>query len=107
MRFGLLVSLLLAILAVIFALQNPQTMDVNLLFFRTEGSTALLLILTFGFGVPVGLVSSLPGRLRARRTLKELRKQQTADEPDSSPTKSGSGSADRSSDAPRGTSASA
>lgn len=73
MRFGLVFSLLLAIVAVIFALQNPQPMDVNLLFVRTEGSTALVLILTFGFGVIVGLLSSLPGRMRARRELKELR----------------------------------
>lgn len=77
MRFGLLFSLLLAILAVIFALQNPQPMDVNLLFFQTEGSTALVLILTFGFGVLVGLLSSLPARLRARRKLKELQKKQS------------------------------
>lgn len=75
MRFGLLFSLLLAIVAVIFALQNPQPMDVNLLFFRTEGSTALILILTFSLGIIVGLLSSLPGRLRARRQLKELQKQ--------------------------------
>jgi len=75
MRFGLLFSLVLAIIAVIFALQNPQPMDVNLLFFRTEGSTALVLILTFSFGIVVGLLSSLPGRLRARRRLKELQKQ--------------------------------
>lgn len=78
MRFGLLFSLVLAVLAVIFALQNPQPMDVNLLFFETEGSTALVLILTFGFGVLVGLISSLPGRLRARRKLKELEKKQSS-----------------------------
>jgi putative membrane protein len=77
MRFGLLFSLLLAILAVVFALQNPQPMDVNLLFFRTEGSTALVLILTFGFGVLVGLLSSVPARLRARRKLKSLQKKET------------------------------
>ena len=75
MRFGLLFSLLLAIVAVIFALQNPQPMDVNLLFFRTEGSTALILILTFSLGIIVGLLSSLPSRLRTRRQLKELQKQ--------------------------------
>jgi putative membrane protein len=80
MRFGLLASLLLAIVAVIFALQNPQSMDVNLLFFQTEGSTALVLILTFGFGVVVGLLSSLPGRIRARRELKALKKQKSSDQ---------------------------
>ncbi len=83
-RLGLLSSLLLAIVAVIFALQNPQPMEVNLLFFQTEGSTALVLILTFGFGVVVGLLSSLPGRLRARRELKDLKSKQSDDQTPSS-----------------------
>ena len=74
MRVGLILSLLLAIVAVLFAVQNPQPMDVHLLFFETQGSTALVLILTFGLGVVVGLLSSLPGRLRARRKLKALQK---------------------------------
>lgn len=78
MRFGLVFSLILAILAVIFALQNPQTMEVNLLFFRTQGSTALVLILTFGFGVLVGLLSTLPSQLRTRRKLKKLQAEQDA-----------------------------
>lgn len=76
MRTGLIFSLLLAVLAVIFALQNPQQMDVNLLFFQTKGSTALILILSFGFGVIVGLLSTLPKQLRTRRKLKELQKTQ-------------------------------
>lgn len=91
MRFGVVFSLLLAILAVIFALQNPQSMDVNLLFFQTQGSTALVLILTFGFGVVVGLLSSLPGRLRDRRKLKALQKSQKTQK---------SGSSDASSQSP-------
>lgn len=84
MRLGLIFSLILAILAVIFALQNPQPMDVNLLFFQTEGSTALVLILTFGFGVLVGLLSSVPARLRANRKLKALRKKYETDTSDAS-----------------------
>lgn len=93
MRFGLVFSLLLAILAVIFALQNPQSMDVNLLFFQTRGSTALVLILTFGFGVAVGLLSSLPGRLRDRRKLKALQKSQKTKTSSSSDASSKSSSA--------------
>jgi len=84
MRFGLVLSLLLAILAVLFAVQNPQPMEVQLLFFSTEGSTALVLILTFGLGVTAGLLSSLPGRIRARRELKALRKKQQSEDPDAS-----------------------
>lgn len=76
MRFGLIFSLLLAIFAVIFALQNPQPMDVNLLVFKTQGSTALVLILTLGLGVLVGILSMLPKQLRTRKELKELRKEQ-------------------------------
>lgn len=75
MRFGLIFSLIFAIIAVVFALQNPQPMEVNLLFFDTNGSTALVLILTFGFGVLVGLLSTLPSRLRTRRELKKLQKE--------------------------------
>jgi putative membrane protein len=91
MRFGLIFSLLLAIVAVIFALQNPQPMDVNLLFFRTEGSTALVLILTFGVGVIVGLLSSLPGRIRARRELNALKKQQSTGQASASASSSETG----------------
>lgn len=76
MRLGLVFSLILAIFAVVFALQNPQTMDVNLLFFQTQGSTALVLIVTFGFGVLVGLLSTLPKQIRTRRKLSELEKKQ-------------------------------
>lgn len=104
MRLGLILSLLLAIIAVVFAVQNPQEMDVNLLFFQTQGSTALVLILTFGLGVVVGLLSSLPDRLRAQRKLKELQKKQKFDKkssaasrsktaPDASKTPGGSGKA--------------
>ena len=96
MRLGLISALVLAVLAVIFALQNPQSMEVNLLFFETDGSTALVLILTFAFGVIVGLISSLPGRLRARREVKELRNKVSGSGPDAStsdaPTSSSSAS---------------
>ena len=76
MRFSLIFSLILAIFAVVFALMNPQSMEVNLIFFQTSGSTALILILTFGLGVIVGLLSTLPKQLRTRRKLKELQKKQ-------------------------------
>ncbi len=78
MRFGLIFSLILAILAVVFALLNPQPMDVNLIFFETTGSTALVLILTFGSGVLVGLLSTLPKQLRTRRKLNELQKKESS-----------------------------
>lgn len=95
MRFALVLSLLIAILAVVFALQNPQMMEVNLLFIETQGSTALVLIVTLGIGILVGLLSTLPGRIRDRRTIKSLEKKlksvQEASMP-SPPSSSSSGS---------------
>lgn len=79
MRSGIIFSLILAIGAVIFALANPQPMEVDFLFFQTSGSTALVLIVTFGFGVLVGLLSTLPTLLRKRRQLKSLQKKQDSD----------------------------
>jgi len=78
MRFSLIFSLILAIFAVVFALMNPQPMEVSLIFFQTSGSTALILILTFGLGVVVGLLSTLPKQMRTRRKLKELQQKQEA-----------------------------
>lgn len=75
MRVALVFSLLLAVLAVVFALQNPQQMDVNLLFIETRGSTALVLIVTFSIGVLVGLLSTLPSRIRNRRQISKLKKE--------------------------------
>jgi putative membrane protein len=83
MRAALVFSLVLAVLAVVFALQNPQVMEVNLLFFRTEGSKALVLIITFAIGVVVGLLSMLPGRIRDKRALKKLRRASSAGAGDS------------------------
>jgi len=92
MRFALVFSLIIAVLAVVFALQNPQTMEVNLLFVDTQGSTALVLIITFGLGVLVGLLSTLPGRIRDRRKIKSLEKslQKVQDASFSSPSSSSS-----------------
>jgi putative membrane protein len=92
MRIGLILSLVLAIIAVLFAVQNPQPMEVSFLFFSTEGSAALVLILTFGLGVVVGLLGSLPGRIRARRELKALQKKQKDGGAKSAPAPSSSSS---------------
>jgi len=79
MRSGIIFSLIFATGAVIFALANPQPMEVDFLLFRTSGSTALVLIVTFGFGVVVGLLSTLPTLVRKRRQLKSLQKNQNSD----------------------------
>ena len=77
MRIALILSLVLAVLTVVFALQNDDPMTVDFLFAQTQGSTALVLIVTFALGVIVGLLSTLPGRVRDRRELKKLKKKRS------------------------------
>ncbi len=66
-------SLLLVLLTVIFALQNTEPIRVNLIFFSTEGSAALVLLLTFMIGIGVGLLVMVPTRMRDRKRIKQLR----------------------------------
>ena len=80
MRFALLFSLVIAILAVIFALQNPQMADVQIGTLQFHGSTALILIITFFIGVVVGVLAALPGWFRNRKKVQRLRKR-IAEEP--------------------------
>lgn len=74
MRFTLVISLLLAILAVVFALQNPGVTDVNVLGLSYQGSKALILIITFAVGVLVGVLATLPAFFRNRSKVRSLRK---------------------------------
>lgn len=67
MRATLVVSLVIALLAVIFALQNPDPISVRLGPFQPEGSTALILLLTFLTGVIVGALFMVPRRIKKRR----------------------------------------
>ncbi|PEN14990.1 hypothetical protein CRI94_01480 [Longibacter salinarum] len=73
MRFALVFALILAVLTVVFALQNDDPMAVDFLFVQTQGSKALVLIVTFATGVLTGLLSTLPGRIRDRRKIKNLK----------------------------------
>ena len=78
MRFALVLSLLLSILAVIFASYNAGEMQVVIPFTGSQvvSQKPLVIIGTLLLGVIVGVLASLPGRisatLRARRAEKEL-----------------------------------
>ncbi len=85
MRGTLLLSLILAVLAVIFALQNPEEMVVDLWFIRVRSSIALTLIVTFGFGILVGILGALPGRLKHRKQMKQLQRERDAARPTTTP----------------------
>ena len=72
MRFALILSLLLAILAVVFALQNPALMDVNIGPWELQGSTALVLLITLSIGVLVGVLATTPTILKRRKRIRHL-----------------------------------
>lgn len=60
----ILIALSVAILAVIFAVQNSQQVAVNFFGLAFEGSLALILLLTFTVGLLGGLVFILPPKVR-------------------------------------------
>lgn len=72
MRIALILSLALAILAVVFALQNPANIDVELGPFDLHGSTALILMVTFCIGVVVGILAAVPTLMKRRKRIREL-----------------------------------
>lgn len=75
MQIRLIVGLILAIGAVVFAMQNTASVTVTLGVWSFQGSLALVLLLAFATGAVVAaLLSSLSG-LRARREIKRLERQ--------------------------------
>ena len=66
MQLFLIVALGLAILTVIFALQNPIPVSVAFFGWEFEGSLALVLLLTFALGVLVSFLTSIPAILKRR-----------------------------------------
>ena len=58
MQVFTVIALLIAILAVTFALQNPGSVVIKFLAWEFSGSLALILILTFAFGFLASLLIS-------------------------------------------------
>lgn len=80
MRVALIVSLLLAIAAAAFAMQNPNQTTLVLGPYEITASTALVIIVTFVLGALVGILASLGGRMRQERRRKRLAHTPTAAE---------------------------
>jgi uncharacterized integral membrane protein len=68
MQVLLIIALLIAILAVIFALQNAVTVSIAFLVWKTEGSLALVLLVALAVGALVSLLASLPAIIRGAWT---------------------------------------
>jgi uncharacterized integral membrane protein len=74
LRLSLVIALFIAVLAVIFALQNTVPVVVNFLPWEFQGSLALVLLLTLALGVIVGLLVSVPSIIRRSRRISHQQK---------------------------------
>jgi uncharacterized integral membrane protein len=74
MQSFLIAALGLAILTVIFALQNAIPVGVTFLVWKFEGSLALVLMLTFALGVLVSSLVSIPAMVKRRSAISNQKK---------------------------------
>ncbi len=72
--FLLIIALLIAIVAVIFALQNTALIMVSFFAWQFEQSLALVLLLTVILGVLIGVLTILPGSIRSKWRLSSQKK---------------------------------
>ncbi|TNF52231.1 LapA family protein, partial [bacterium] len=68
MQFFLFLALILALVLMVFALQNAEPIRVNFINWSFESSLALLLVVTFAAGMLSGLFSSIPAFWRKAKT---------------------------------------
>ena len=62
--FTLILALAFAVVAVIFALGNPESVTVTFLNFQLTESLALVLLVTLAFGLLIGVSLMTPGAIK-------------------------------------------
>ncbi|MEA1939868.1 MAG: LapA family protein [Candidatus Caldatribacteriota bacterium] len=79
MQLQLILAIIIAIIAVIFALQNAATITVGFLMWKFESSLALVLLVAIALGIIISLLVSVPSRIKEikvissqKRKIKEL-----------------------------------
>lgn len=77
MQIFLFISLVVAAIAVIFALQNTAVVEITFLFWSFEGSLALVLLLSLALGVLASFFASLPRLIRGSMTTRSQQKKIT------------------------------
>ena len=65
MVFALILALAFAIVAVIFALQNPTMVTVSMFGYPFEGSLALVILVAVAVGILIGVLVMTPGRIKS------------------------------------------
>ena len=67
-------AMVIALLAVVFALQNTATVTVSFLLWTVPGSQALVLLVALFAGIAICFFAFLPSWVRHRWTIRQLRK---------------------------------
>jgi putative membrane protein len=62
--FYLIVALLIAVVAVIFALQNTMLISISFFTWKVTGSLSLVLLITLAIGVVIGLLVLAPSAIK-------------------------------------------
>jgi uncharacterized integral membrane protein len=70
----LILALVFAIMAVIFASQNPTVVTISLYGYRVEGSLALIILISVGIGVIIGALIMTPGAIKRAFELRNHRR---------------------------------
>jgi len=74
MQLQLIVAIVVAILAVVFALQNAVPITVSFLTWRFESSLALVLLITVALGVIMSLLVSVPSKIKRMKLISSQKK---------------------------------
>ncbi|MGE5252007.1 MAG: lipopolysaccharide assembly protein LapA domain-containing protein [Bacteroidota bacterium] len=74
MVFTLIVVLALAVLSVIFALQNPTSITTNFFSLKMEGPLALFVLGSIGIGIVIGILLMIPSTIKHTITISRHRK---------------------------------
>ncbi len=69
MQISLILALAVAVVAVIFAVQNTATVTLAFLAWRIEGPLALVLLVALAVGALISLLASLPALIRGSLTV--------------------------------------
>jgi len=70
----LILALIFAILAVIFAVQNPAIVAITFYGYSVEGSLALVILISVGIGIIIGALILTPGAIKRGFELRSHRR---------------------------------
>jgi uncharacterized integral membrane protein len=74
MQINFILLLIVSILISIFAIQNGDTVSIDLFFFKQEMSQALVILASVGLGALTAVILSAFGKIKRLRTIKSLNK---------------------------------